>query len=291
MAKVIYRLLVIHMDGCLLNSRGRLHKITRSAIQDAANKGVEVVFFTSRSYQHALKIGGNFPCKPHLISNQGGFIAERLNRPIFIKRISESATIDIVRLLESMDCHVRIIHDEQTYANSIRFPNRINSKIRWAANDYTFYTQQYVESLVDHLLVAPIAPQQIDVYFENVEDRTDAIAALKAIFENIDIQIDGDGKVTILPEGVNIKNGLNYLCEHLGIELDEAVVIGCDESDSEIVELAGIGIATANSSMAVKNVADWITRSNNELGTAYAVREVFRKQQAIEFLKRFDAMK
>ncbi|MDF2557494.1 MAG: hydrolase family protein [Bacillales bacterium] len=279
------------MDGCLLNTRGRLHKITRAAVQDAANKGVEVVFYTSRSYQHALKIGKNFTFKPHIISNQGGFIAEALTRPIFVKRISESTTIDIVRLLESMDCHVRIIHDEQTYANSIRFPNRMNSKIRWAANDYTFYTQQYVESLVEHLLVVPIAPQQIDVYFENIEDRTDAIAALKAIFENIDMQIDEDGKVTILPEGVNVKNGLNYLCEHLGIDIAEAVVFGCDETDAEIVELAGIGIATANASMAVKNVADWITRSNNEFGTAYAVREVFRKQQAIDFLKRYDALK
>jgi hypothetical protein len=43
--------------------------------------------------------------------------------------------------------------------------------------------------------------------------------------------------------------------------------------------------------MAVKNVADWITRSNNEHGTAYAVREVFRKQQRIEFLKKFDVIK
>jgi Cof subfamily protein (haloacid dehalogenase superfamily) len=290
-AKVIYRLLAIHMDGCLLNSRGRLHKITRAAIQDAANKGVVIVFFTSRSYQHALKVGKNFSCKPHLISNQGAFIAANLTKPIFIRRINETNTIDIVRLLESMDCHVRIIHDEQTFANSIRFPNQINSKIRWAANDYTFYTQEYVESLVDHLIVSPLAPQQIDVYFENADDRKDAITALKAIFENIDIQIEGDGKVTILPEGVNFKNGFNYLCEHLGIDLSETVVVGCDESDAEIVELSGIGIATANASMAVKNVADWITRSNNEHGTAYAVREVFRKQQRIEFLKRYDVLK
>ncbi len=283
---MIYRMLAVNLDGALLSSKGKPHKITKNSLREVANKGVEVAVFTSLSYQHALKICRQLPGTPHIISNQGGFIAENTFEPIFVGRITESNTLDIIRLLESMDCHIRIIHEETTLANTIHFPNKVTSKIKWASNDYTFYTQQYVESLTEHLIVDPLSPLQIDVYFESDDDRNDATVALKTIFKNVTIRLETDGRMIILPEKISLASSLKYLCGHLKFELDQTVVVGCREIDTEIVELAGLGIATANASLSVKNVADWITRSNDELGVSYVVREVFRKQQPLSFLKK-----
>ncbi len=283
---MIYRMLAINLDGALLSSKGKAHKGTKHSLREVANKGIEIALFSTLSYGHAYKIGKQFPGNVHIISNQGGYIAEQQTKPIYVKRITESNALDIVRLLESMDCHIRVIHEEATFANTIHFPGRVASKIKWTSNDYTFYTQQYVESLTEYLIVEPIAPLQIDVYFENDEDQVDATTTLQALFDNIAISLDHDGRMVILPEQVSFSSGLQYLLGQLQISLAETVVVGCHDKDVEIVENAGIGIAMANATLAVKNVADWITRSNDELGVSYVVREVFRKQQPIEFLNK-----
>ncbi len=283
---MIYRMLAINLDGALLSSKGKAHKLSKRSLSEVVNKGIEVALFSTLSYGHAYKIAKQFPGNVHIISNQGGFIAENQTQPIYVKRISESNTLDMVRLLESMDCHIRVIHEEATFANTIHFPTQVSSKIRWTSNDYTFYTQQYVESLTEYLIVEPISPLQIDVYFENDDDQIDAITALRTLFDNITISVDPEGRMVILPELVSLSNGLHYLLDRLQISMAETVVVGCHDKDVDIVENAGIGIATANATLAVKNVADWITRSNDELGVSYVVREVFRKQQPIEFLNK-----
>ncbi len=40
-----------------------------------------------------------------------------------------------------------------------------------------------------------------------------------------------------------------------------------------------------------RRAADWITRSKNEHGVAYMVKEHFRKQQPIEFLRKMNIIK
>jgi len=46
-----------------------------------------------------------------------------------------------------------------------------------------------------------------------------------------------------------------------------------------------------NASPEVKKASDWVTRSNNQHGVAYMVKEHFRKQQPIEFLRKMNIIK
>jgi hydroxymethylpyrimidine pyrophosphatase-like HAD family hydrolase len=50
-------------------------------------------------------------------------------------------------------------------------------------------------------------------------------------------------------------------------------------------------VAMGNSSFEVKKAADWVTRSNNQHGVTYMVKEHFRKQPPIEFLRKMNIIK
>ncbi|MGD6887818.1 HAD hydrolase family protein, partial [Staphylococcus shinii] len=45
-------------------------------------------------------------------------------------------------------------------------------------------------------------------------------------------------------------------------------------------------VAMGNAPKEVKLAADWITRTNDENGVAYMIKEHFRKQQRIAFLNK-----
>ncbi len=63
------------------------------------------------------------------------------------------------------------------------------------------------------------------------------------------------------------------LAEHLGIDQSEVMAIGDNENDLTMVEYAGIGVAMANATENVRNMADVITASNEEDGVAKVINE------------------
>jgi hydroxymethylpyrimidine pyrophosphatase-like HAD family hydrolase len=72
----------------------------------------------------------------------------------------------------------------------------------------------------------------------------------------------------------------------LKIAPQEMVVIGDTMEDLPIIEVAGLGVAMGNAPKEVKQAADWITRTNDESGVAYMIKEHFRKQQRIAFINK-----
>lgn len=62
------------------------------------------------------------------------------------------------------------------------------------------------------------------------------------------------------------------------------VVIGDGLDDMPAIEAVGLGVAMGNAPVEVKKAADWVTRSNEQLGVAYMIKEHFRKQLRPEFL-------
>jgi hydroxymethylpyrimidine pyrophosphatase-like HAD family hydrolase len=104
------------------------------------------------------------------------------------------------------------------------------------------------------------------------------------------IQLDAL-RLDIVPAGVSKLKGLAFLGSHLGIQLKEMVVIGDGLDDIPAIEAAGLGVAMWNAEFKVKLAANWVTRSKNEHGVAYMVKEHFRKQQPIEFLRKMNIIK
>lgn len=147
-----------------------------------------------------------------------------------------------------------------------------------------------MEHLADYILSQEVQPTHIEVEFQHERNCVEAKKALENMFYDIDVLHYGN-QFTVVPTGVSKLTGLLYVCEKWKIPIRETVAIGCDLDDQEMIESAGLGVAMGNAPEKVKNVADWITRSNNEDGVAYMVFEHFRKQQPISFLEKLNSLK
>ncbi len=205
-----------------------------------------------------------------------------------MKRIPEETTIDIVRFLENISSHIRLIHEDVTVGNREDLPGSLFARIKWTPGDSGIYAQQFVDSLYDYLLKTPLSPLQIDAYIQNEKELMDTRAGLMAMFDHVEIQESFPGKLTLIPKSVAKTKAVRYLAKSRGIALDEMVIIGCDADEEELVRHAGLGVAVANAADEVKRRARWLTRTNDELGVAYLIKEVFRRQHPIGFLKKMN---
>ena len=77
----------------------------------------------------------------------------------------------------------------------------------------------------------------------------------------------------ILDKRVNKGTGVKSLADVLGIKPEEIMAIGDQENDIAMIEYAGIGVAMDNAIPSVKEVANFVTKSNLEDGVAFAIEK------------------
>lgn len=288
---MIYKMLALNIEGTLLQDNGRLGKTTKEAIEYAGAKGIAVTLITSKNFASAHRIAKWLKLHSSLITHQGAYIASELDKPIFVRRISEEATRDLVRFLEGFQAQIRLVSERFTLSNRVKRPNKLMGKVIYQTSNPFSYAEQYVDDLSAKLEQTPLSPPKIEVIFSDGEDIQAAKKAIANMFHEVDCIVCGNGKLDIVPAGISKLRGLLYVCDRMNIRREEVVVIGSGLDDLSLVEWAGLGVAMGNAHPAVKNASDWVTRSNNENGVSYMVKEHFRKQQPIDFLKKMKLLK
>jgi Cof subfamily protein (haloacid dehalogenase superfamily) len=283
---VAYKLLALNIDGTILKNNGRLQRETKEAVEYVKKKGVYITLLTSRNLLAARKVARALKLESELITFQGAIIGKSLNEKLFEELIPEERTFNIVQVLENFNCNIRLMHERYSLGNRKKVKKNLVVKTVLSSGDPFFYPTQFVDSLGDVLMDEPLAVPKIDVYFASDAERDEAAAVLAKAFSTIDMIMHPNGKMEIVPQGVSKLAGLRRLGHYLGISLKEMVVIGDGIDDIPAIEAAGLGVAMGNAPAEVKKVADWVTRSNEQLGVAYMIKEHFRKQQRPEFLRK-----
>ncbi|QOR84836.1 HAD family phosphatase [Geobacillus stearothermophilus] len=282
----MYKLLALNIDGTILKNNGRLPRETKEAVDYVKRKGVYVTLMTSRNLLSARKVAKALRLDGMLIAFQGAMIARTLDDKLFDAVIPEERTFNIVQILENFNCNIRLMHERYSLGNRKKVKKNLVVQTVLSSSDPFFYPTQFVDSLGDVLIDEPIAVPKIDVFFAGDAERDEAAAVLAKAVPSIDMIMLPNGKKEIFPQGVLKLAGVGRLAQHIGVSLKETVVIGDDLDDLPAIEAAGLGVAMGNAPLEVKRAADWVTRSNEQLGVAYMVKEHFRKQQRIEFLQK-----
>lgn len=288
---MIFRLLALNIDGTLLQSNGRLHRSTKDAIQYVQQKGVKVTLVTSRNYPSANKLAKALKIETPIVSSRGAFVSDTLDNPLFEKKLDADVAYEIVRFLEGFECQIRLVNEQYSLGNRSRISNNLMAKTIFSSADPAFYSHQFVDIVSEVLSNNPMTPSKMEVYFEDEEDLDDVVKALKGMFIEIATVKVNKLRLEIVPVGVSKLNGLLSVGEHLGVSSKQMVYIGDEIDDIPLIDAVGLGVAMGNSSFEVKKAADWVTRSNNQQGVTYMVKEHFRKQQPIEFLRKMNIIK
>ncbi|HEU5141071.1 MAG TPA: Cof-type HAD-IIB family hydrolase [Bacillales bacterium] len=275
---MVYRMLAVDIDGTLLHSNSRLNRRTKDAIEYVKSKDVYVTLVTERHFHSAKKIAKALKLDTTLITQNGAFIASSIDKPLYENRLNPELVNELVDSLEEYDCHVRVSHERFSIGNRVRQKNELIAKMTIGIGDPLFYPVTFVDSLGDYLLENSIAPTKVDVHFFDAAEQEAALREIEKSYPQVEVSLSDEEECEIVARGASKAKGVQMLANELGIFQDEIVAIGDSYADKAMIARAGLGVAMTNAPSEVKKVADWVTRTNDQNGVSYMVREVFRKQ-------------
>ena len=246
------------IDGTLISFA--THKIPDSAIQTIQRmreKGIKTFLSTGRNGDSTrfLMETGLFDGE---ILLSGQFVRMH-GRVVFENPVIPSDIAAAVAGAKSGDFTLGFLSGHESFVTNI--------------NDYVLDACSYAGMAVPRLdspgLAKEISVYQIHCYgAPGVEDellrRTTNLTAVRWSPNFADVFPTGGGK----------DRGMAAICDCLGITPAETIAFGDGENDISMLKFAGVGVAMGNATEAAKQSADFVTKTVDEHGVAYAA-EVF----------------
>ncbi|MDU2591974.1 MAG: sugar-phosphatase [Paeniclostridium sordellii] len=266
----MYKLIALDIDGTLLNSKKEVTKEVFDAIQMAKKKGVKVVLSTGRplpgvqSLLKELKLNDE---ENYVVTFNGGLVQE----------ISSQEVISNIEMsYEDFD----IIYNELSKKHNIKIHINTPDSVVVPYKDAPKYSIH--EANLNNIRVICMDESEIN---ENLTFCKVMLIDEPEIIDNIITKIPKDfhDKYTIvrsapfflefLNKKVNKGSGLQALCNKLNIDPCEVIAVGDEENDRHMIEFAGLGVAMGNARDSIKEIANYITDSNDNHGVAKVISE------------------
>ena len=92
--------------------------------------------------------------------------------------------------------------------------------------------------------------------------------------KNIYITRSANQLIEISYKDAGKRSGVQYLAGLLGIDRKDIAAVGDADNDIDMIQFAGYGVAMGNSTEHLKSIADYVTKSNDEDGVAYAIENI-----------------
>lgn len=262
------KILVLDIDGTLVNSKKEITPLTRKRIIDIQEAGHIVALASGRPYPgmmgyakeigldrfggYALSFNGGrvINCKTGEIVYQNAIPCE------YAKRLYSFASEQGLGLVTYQDDKVITGTAIDEY---MEYEARLNYMVLRQVQDFTAYVD------FDMVKCLMTAPPEIAAAKEQ---------ALKELFEpKLNVFRSEPYFIEITTQGVDKALSLGKLLERLDIPRENSICCGDGFNDLTMVKYAGIGVAMDNAQKIVKDNADYITASCDRDGIVEVIEK------------------
>ena len=265
-----YKLLVLDVDGTLLNDEREISKRTLAALLKVQQMGVRIVLASGRPTYGLMPLA-----KTLELGNYGGFVLSyngcqiikaQNGEILFERRINPEMLPYLEKKARKNGFAIFTYHDDTLITDS---PDNEYIKNEALLNNLKIIREDEFSTAID------FAPCKCML----VSDKEKALIGLEQHWEKrlagtLDAFRSEPYFLEVVPCGVDKANTLGVLLEHLGVKREEVIAIGDGVCDVTMLQLAGMGVAMGHSQDSVKVCADYVTASNEEDGVALAVEKL-----------------
>ncbi len=273
-----YKLLVLDVDGTLLNNEREITKRTLSTLLKVQQTGVRIILASGRPtyglmpVAKALELGlyGGY-----IVSYNGcQIIKAESGELLYERRINPEMLPYLEKKARKNHFAIFTYHDDTILTDS---PDNEHIQAEAQLNNLKIIHESEFSTAID------FAPSKCML----VSDDYEALTELEELWKR---RLNGSLEVfrsepyflEVVPCGINKANTLAALLQKLGVSRDEVIAIGDGVCDVDMLQLAGLGIAMGHSEDSVKICADYITASNEEDGVAQAVEKIILSEVRAE---------
>lgn len=240
------KLIIFDLDDTLLNSKGEVSTRNKEALQACSERGMKIGYITMRSARKISSFLQGLPCDCLATYNGALIYADH-------KLIKE---------------HVI------AYSNGINYIHKVTQiapgvGISAYFEPYCYKNKEILSYITQELLTFTLdsAPhhdfQRIRLFFNGYE----YIDFSEYISSDMNYQKFEDSAL-ITNQKVDKGEALQTIMHYFGVEKRHTISFGDNTIDIPMLLASGTGVAMGNATPAVKDIADYVTLSNDEDGVA-----------------------
>lgn len=258
-----YDALILDVDGTLVNSSKEITEATKTSIIDAQKRGKTVAIATGRPIagirrtvrEIALEEYGGY-----VIANNGTTVINCKTGECVFNQTLEPQMVVLV-YAEAVAEHVGIFAFDDKRREMIA-GNGVNSYVEMdakACDMKLVQSEDFVSQInfpINKLLLSGEPERMVEV-----------LRVMQEKFGNrMNVFRSDPYYVEILPKFVDKGVAVDKLIKHLDVKRDKVICVGDSFNDLPMLRLAGLGVAMGNAQEQVKEVADYVTDSNDADG-------------------------
>jgi Cof subfamily protein (haloacid dehalogenase superfamily) len=263
--------IVLDIDGTLLNSQGRISKKNLNALQDCAQKGILPYIATARPPRLVFRTS-EAPKDADFIKERGAFYngAMAIDKPLdYINhwQIPAEVVCSVTKYLIDKIPDLYVVIQRKDQSHSFRLPFTDSDLQGWGITQKDLVRfSEASESECSKIVAWHEKMKMTDVYHEITRLYDGKINAFIT---------DSASWIQLISSKANKETAIMDLLALRNIPHNEVIIFGDDTPDVGMFKTFTHSVAMGNSIDSVKELAKYVTISNDEDGIAYALERYF----------------
>jgi len=265
-----YKLLVLDIDGTLLDKNGVISAEDRKALTRVCDLGLPVSLSTGRVVTACSEIISQLSLDGYHIFFDGALVSNPNNgEEVYAQPLDKMAVKQAVEFAHLNEINMEFYSATHYFAERETWSTDIRREffgIEPTTVDFTNLWQW--ERIIKGTLTVRSAEERAKAnrFCLHFEDTFNFSRTKSPAYPEVDF-------INVLAPGVSKRKALEALASHLGIPMGEIVAIGDGTNDLPLLSAVGLAIAMDNAPDEVKAVADYITLDVDHSGLAAAIKK------------------
>lgn len=262
------KLLAIDLDDTCLNWKNKITLSTLCSLKKAAEKNVEIVFVTGRSYEslpYQLKKETFFR---YVISSNGACVVDRKTQDVIYQSYIPSATaVSLLKRAREQKFGITVHMDKKHMVEGKHL--LLLGKLLYGRDSRKIIN---VKDMLEQIAKNGNKIEEIHLFFFKEKKRQRA-RMLRKEYRFLNAPMDNFCVEFVTAETTK-GNALEWLYRKLGFAQSEIACIGNGENDISMFEKSGLRFAVDNAQINLKAIAHFVVPCNNEDGVCVAVERI-----------------
>lgn len=251
------KIVFFDIDGTILDDSKQIPKSTKRAIHELQEAGVYTAIATGRGPDEMLWVCEALNINSYVAIN--GAYAVFNGKEVYLKNMDQQVAIDLVETVKENDHSIVFVTHDDTWA--------LDEDHRLIHKCLETLQMKYPRTEKDLHGQRPV--NQAVIYCEAKDDQM-----YQEAFPNLEFIRFHKYGMDALPKGNSKAVGIQKLIEATDFKIENTYAFGDALNDMEMLSFVGCGIAMGNSIPEIKEIADYVTTSNEKDGIWNACKQL-----------------
>ncbi len=273
-----YNMLILDLDGTILDDQKKIPEQNKVAVKKLIDSGIKVIVCSGRIFKGARYYAKELGVKDPVIACNGALIRTMPdNKLLFLNTLRDEESRKVIEICKANNIYLHAYIGEVMVTEQLKYTSLIYSERNKELDDEDRIDIRVVRDLGEYFEQQGVPVSK----FVIISDHSTYLKKVREIIckiNSIEIASSSFDNFEVMNKGVSKGIAIEFLCNYFKIPISQTVAIGDNENDINMLKTVGFAIAMGNAVPELKQIAHYITDTNENYGVAKAIEWLLETQ-------------